>query len=151
MKHFIKVFTKNKDVVEFTKSILGNNFLYMEDNKSFVTFILHQSVAERTMERYVKTIYNQFSDDEIYFENSTDVKSFTDDQIQNMLYELAKYMHNKSMQDKIAAGWRYGDRFDSSEKTSPLIKPYDDLPEEHRQLRPDIFTKVLEIIGKNSS
>lgn len=151
MKHFIKVYTRNKDVVNYAKSLVGSNFLYMEDNKSYVTFVLHKSVSENSMEKLVGKVYDKFPDDEIYFENSTDVKTFNDDQVQDMLYELAKYMHTKAMNEKLSAGWRYGEKFDSSAKTSPLLKPFDDLPKEHKQLRPDIFAKVLEIIGKNTS
>lgn len=151
MTHFIKVYNKNKNVISYVQNILGSNFVYMEEDKSFVKFVLYKSLAETTMEKLVNKVYKNFPDDEIYFENSTDVKTFSDDQIQNMLYELAKYMHTKSMNEKISAGWRYGEKFDTSEKTSPLIKPFDDLPHEHKQLRPDIFSKVLEIIEKNST
>lgn len=151
MKHFIKLYTKNKDVIEYVKNMLGNNFIYMEDHKAGSQFFLHKSISEKSMENMVNKVFKKFKDEEIYFENSTDVKTFDDDKMQNMLYELAKYMHNKSMNEKIADGWRYGAVFDLKEKTSPLIKPFDNLPEEHKKLRPDIFAKVLEIIGKNSS
>jgi hypothetical protein len=151
MKHFVNIYSKNKAVMDYAKNLLIDNFIYMEDNKSFVKFVVHKSLSEKTMEKFVNLVYKKFPDEEIYFENSTDMKNFTNDQLQSMLYELAKYMHNKSMNDKISAGWRYGETFNVSEKTSPLLKPFDDLPKEHQQLRPDIFAKVFEIINKHSS
>lgn len=151
MKHFIKVYSKNLNYeqMEFIKSLLKNNFLYLEENKNVTVFYLTKSLSEEKMEQFVNMIYKKYPDDEFYFENSTDVKTFTNEQIQNMLYDLSKYLHDKSMNEKIKAGWRYGDKFDPEQKTSPLIKNYDDLPEAHKQMRPDIFAKVIEILGKN--
>jgi hypothetical protein len=148
MRHFIKIYTKNKNIPETIKNLIGKNYLYMENDKTSFTFIVQNSLSETTMEKLVNKIYTKYPEDEIYFENSTNAKEFTDEQIQTMLEELSRYMHNKSMSEKMALGWRYGEKFDPNEKTSPLIKPYEDLPSEHKKLRPDIFAKVMEIISK---
>lgn len=49
---------------------------------------------------------------------------------------LAKQRHTDWVRERTDAGWRYGMRFDQTEKTSPLLRPWEQLPDQFR--RPDL-------------
>lgn len=66
------------------------------------------------------------------------------------LEELAKALHNAWMQEKLAQGWKYGPVKDFEKKTHPDLIPYEDLPEDKKELdRMYIrdFLKILERAG----
>lgn len=49
---------------------------------------------------------------------------------------LAKSKHEEWVKERTDAGWRFGTMFNAKEKTHPLIRPWDQLPERYR--KPDI-------------
>jgi len=56
--------------------------------------------------------------------------SFTSEQVER----LARMEHERWATERLAAGWTHGSAKDPSTKTSPYLIPYDDLPEEIREL-----------------
>ena len=60
---------------------------------------------------------------------------------------MAKARHEKWLREKLAAGWRYGIGFDAEEKTHPLLRPYDQLPDQFRQ--PDLESpqSILDLMS----
>ena len=59
--------------------------------------------------------------------------AFTDDEIEL----LAQKEHTRWMNNKLAGGWVYGDKKDVEKKTSPFLKPWDELSEETKELDRD--------------
>lgn len=49
---------------------------------------------------------------------------------------LAKQQHEDWVRDRSDNGWRYGVKFSRSEKTDPLMRPWDQIPERFR--KPDL-------------
>jgi hypothetical protein len=157
MRNFVRVVSKEKLspdesntvwhlIEKFTKV---NYSTHKEDKNSHICeFTIEQSLPEGHMEHIVKKWY-QTSEKECFFENSLPVEDMDDEQMQIMLDELAKYMHNQSIQEKLKSGWKFGEEFSLEQKTSPLLVPFDKLPSEYRKLRPDIFAKVIDILIKN--
>ena len=45
---------------------------------------------------------------------------------------LAKQQHEAWVRERAGCGWHYGVAFDSSEKTHPLLRPWDQLPEHYK-------------------
>lgn len=157
MEKFIKIITnekiENNKLIFLRKLIekyVGITFVSnKEENNSFTyTFNLESSVSENQMKHIVETWFEKYPDP-VFFENSTPLEDLSDENMKIMLDELSRFMHNDNVRKKIENGWRYGEHFSITEKTSPLLVPYEQLPEEYKELRPDIFMKVLSIIGKN--
>lgn len=142
--------TKIKDeTLERVARALKDNFLFLkkdkDGSKKFYTFLLHKCLPENIMEKMVEVLYTNKE-----FENATFENSIEDDTniSTDMLEDLAKFMHTKYIEEKVKAGWNYGEDYSFEKKTSPLLVPYEQLPEEYKELRPDIFEKVVEILNK---
>ena len=45
---------------------------------------------------------------------------------------LAKQKHETWMRERTDAGWRYGVKFDADEKTHPLLRPWDQVPDRYK-------------------
>ena len=51
----------------------------------------------------------------------------------DILEIIANNVHDTWAQQRIREGWRWGPRKDDQEKTTPLLVPYEELPEEERE------------------
>lgn len=122
-------------------------FVVMNHSQDSFVYLyeLNNPISDEDMETIVNFWYSKFND-EIFFELS--VNEITDDRIEYMLDSLSKFMHNAMVKEKVSNGWRYGEKFSMENKTSPLLVPYEQLPDEHKVHRPDIFYKVLELISQ---
>ena len=60
---------------------------------------------------------------------------------------LAKQRHTDWVRERTDAGWRYGVTFDQTEKTAPLLRPWEQLPDQYR--RPDLNLPQTLITGLN--
>lgn len=66
-----------------------------------------------------------------------------------MCDEMELRNHNRLIEKRAQMGWKFGDRFDPLKKESPMMKPYDQLPEEYKLQNGKIFEDVLDILQKN--
>lgn len=63
---------------------------------------------------------------------------------------LAKHQHSNWCLEKAEAGWRYGLEHDPKEKMSPLLRPWQDLPDQYRRIDkklPQQIFDALESLG----
>lgn len=63
---------------------------------------------------------------------------------------LAKHQHSRWCRERQTAGWKYGLAMDLTEKTHPLLRPWEQLPESYRKVdfeAPKMFAKVLADMG----
>lgn len=63
---------------------------------------------------------------------------------------LAKHQHGRWCRERHSAGWKYGLTMDPSEKTHPLLRPWEELPEGYRKIdfeTPKVFARVLDEMG----
>lgn len=60
---------------------------------------------------------------------------------------MAKARHDKWMKERLNGGWRYGIGFDTEEKTHPLLRNWDQLPDQFRQ--PDLESpqSILDLMS----
>lgn len=71
---------------------------------------------------------------------------------------LSKEEHNRWVEDQVSDGWRLGNSYSEQNKTHPLLKPWEQLPEQYKYIddkMPQRFIEALErmgyvIIDKNS-
>ena len=64
--------------------------------------------------------------------------------------KLAERMHNEWYKEREAAGWRYGPQRLEEEKTHPLMRPWNQIIEDERQIDyslPEFFIDLLEEFG----
>ena len=61
---------------------------------------------------------------------------------------LAQKEHTRWMNNKLAGGWIYGDEKDVVKKTSPFIKPWDELLEDTKELDRDPVRAIPELLGQ---
>jgi hypothetical protein len=59
---------------------------------------------------------------------------------------LALNTHANWARRRRADGWRYGPKRDDEEKTTPMLVPYEQLPESERQYDRDITTEALKAL-----
>lgn len=62
--------------------------------------------------------------------------------------ELAKALHHAWMQEKIAQGWVYGPIKDFEKKTHPDLVPYENLPDEKKELDRMYVRDFINILEK---
>lgn len=63
---------------------------------------------------------------------------------------LAKLQHSRWCRERQSSGWKYGLAMDLTEKTHPLLRPWEQLPESYRKVdfdAPKLFAKALSDIG----
>jgi hypothetical protein len=61
---------------------------------------------------------------------------------------LAKSQHASWLRERNGDGWRYGDRYDRRAKTHPMMRPWQELPEQYRKVDPDTPQTFLEEINR---
>jgi hypothetical protein len=60
---------------------------------------------------------------------------------------LAKTKHEDWVRERTNAGWRYGVTFDVDEKTHPLIRPWDQLPDRYKEPDMDWPQKLVSLLN----
>lgn len=60
---------------------------------------------------------------------------------------LAKQHHEDWMRERTDAGWRYGTKYDAEDKTHPLLRPWDQLPDRYRQPDLDWPSKLVRLLN----
>jgi hypothetical protein len=61
----------------------------------------------------------------------------------------AKKQHEEWLKARTDAGWRYGQVVSLSQKTHPLIRPWDELPAKYRTVDFDGPQKLLDLLGQH--
>jgi hypothetical protein len=69
---------------------------------------------------------------------------FTPEEIE----QLAIMEHDRWMEERLAAGWRYGKEKNVQEKISPYLVPWEELKEDIRQLDRNTVTGLPVFLGK---
>lgn len=97
-----------------------------------------------------------FNEGDFVFETSTeedeccpdDEDVFVDDHYEDISERLAQRMHNKWMHKRIDQGWRYGEERNDSEKTHPLLKPWDQLSDEEKTIDYDLLNDIVDLLSE---
>jgi len=69
--------------------------------------------------------------------------TFTDKEVE----ELAKLEHDRWVEDKLRAGWRYGTPRDNERKLHPLLVPWEKLPEAERKKDRDPVRELPQMLA----
>jgi hypothetical protein len=62
---------------------------------------------------------------------------------------FAKKQHEDWVKERTEQGWRYGPNVSLSDKTHPLLRPWDALPEQYRRVDADQPQKLLDLLAQH--
>ena len=71
------------------------------------------------------------------------------DTLNELNHELARYNHQRWMDRKLSQGWRYGMIMDEKQRTHPLLRPWHELPEQHRDVDDQLAPILIDVLHKN--
>lgn len=72
------------------------------------------------------------------------IHQFTPDEVE----KLAILEHDRWVEEKLAAGWRYGPQRDNSRKLTPSLVPYDQLPESEKDKDRDPMRRIPALLAE---
>ena len=68
--------------------------------------------------------------------------------LMNLTEEIAANVHDVWAAGRIKEGWVYGEEKDAKKKTTPLLIPYDELPESEKEYDRNTALETLKLILK---
>lgn len=70
------------------------------------------------------------------------------EELLDLTEKIAENVHDVWAFGRLAEGWTYGEVKDSKQKTTPLLIPYDKLPESEKEYDRKIALETLKLITK---
>lgn len=70
------------------------------------------------------------------------------DELEDLVEEMSKNVHEVWAQTRISQGWTYGEQRNDELKTHPCLIPYEELPEEERTFDRNTSVGTLKLIMK---
>lgn len=104
---------------------------------------LSRNIIEAEAEPIVRAVSNVFRDlDFDVLVSKADIEDapeaerirIQDEKYQAICREYAKRQHAQWVEDRLKAGWRYGTVMSLADRTSPMLRSWDDLPESLRSV-----------------
>ena len=84
-------------------------------------------------------------------QDAEDVELDIDESIRTQaLNDMNKWDHNRWVDNLISEGWRWGNHYNSKQKTHPALRSWDVLPESHRRSRQVTDREIFEWIQRHS-
>lgn len=123
---------------------------YVTKEDGAYKYIVDKHVSDEDMLEIIKE-WDEFYDDRYFIENSVEPSHFTDEEKIEIANELTRELHADFVKKKTDEGWRYGEEFSTKEKTSPMLVPFDQLPDNFKDYTPLYFSKMLNIVSKKMS
>lgn len=121
-------------------------YMTLDDDGAY-KFIIDRHIKDEHMFDIIKN-WDDYYEERFFLENSIQPDYFTYEEKKQMVEELMREMHSDFVKKKTDAGWRYGEEFSMENKTSPLLVPFDQLPDNYKDYNPKFFSKVLNILTK---
>lgn len=66
-----------------------------------------------------------------------------------MCETLARHQHSRWCDERISAGWRYATDFSNKNKTHPMLRPWEQLPEQYRKVDYELPHKFMEMLAEH--
>ncbi len=68
------------------------------------------------------------------------------EELDQMIEVIAENVHDVWAEGRIAEGWTYGEKKDGERRTTPLLVPYGDLPENEKEVDRATVRETLRIL-----
>lgn len=72
-----------------------------------------------------------------------------DEQYVTLCQEFAKTQHEEWVRNHARDGWRYGAEINPREKTHPLMRSWDQLPDRHKRIDTSVPQKLLDLLNRH--
>lgn len=131
-----------------------------ETNKGYFYMVpMSRDLTEKEAERIVEAFKDAHPDLDFDVE-ATVIPTYTIDKSEpsitvdqheyaEVARSFAKKQHDDWVKERTEQGWRYGPIVSLSEKTHPLLRPWDDIPEKYRSIDFDQPQKLLDLLGQH--
>jgi len=83
--------------------------------------------------------------DSYYYDSQEEKPNDLEKNMDEFANQVAKKIHTKWYNEKIRDGWRYG-QLDVENKMHPMMRPYDELPEEKREIDEELPQMFLDYL-----
>ncbi|MBQ9993912.1 MAG: Ryanodine receptor Ryr [Clostridia bacterium] len=70
------------------------------------------------------------------------------EEIMQLVEDIAKEVHDTWAITRIEEGWTYGEEKDGAKKTTPLLVPYEELPESEKEYDRNTALSTIKLILK---
>jgi hypothetical protein len=132
--------TGYKDVCLAVKRI-GDKFEYV--------IALTRNLSEEEVEEIIENF--DYNGDYSIESSSDPIQSLTmdEDNYEHICTQMAKHRHEKWVRERIEDGWRYGPAMSLKNKTSPLLKPWHELSDEHKTVDRDEPEQIIKMLADN--
>ena len=70
------------------------------------------------------------------------------EELEKLREEIARNVHDIWAKGRIAEGWKYGKKKDAEAKVTPLLVPYEELPESEKEYDRNTAMETLKLIVK---
>ena len=71
-----------------------------------------------------------------------------EDDYNRMCETLAKHHHQRWYDERIAHGWTYGLNFNNKTKNHPMLRPWEELPEQYRKVDYELPQKFMNLLAE---
>lgn len=68
--------------------------------------------------------------------------------MEELCTSLAKERHETWVKDRTQAGWRFGETFSTKNMTHPLLRPWEQIPEDKREIDTKIVPEVIAFLSR---
>lgn len=119
-------------------------------NKFVVVVPLMRNLTDKEIEKII-VVWNARFDDDYILESSTpytgEAAPENDDEGETpdpFLNKDLREWHARWHQSLVEDGWRYGDKYDRSEKVHPMLLPWEQLPRSYKESYSGMLAGILE-------
>lgn len=142
------------DEVGETHSVNLRHYEDEKNNQHIYEVPLSRNLTEEEAEKIV-LVWEQLYKGDFIIETSTpftgkevkDNKMISVDNFNEFSEAIARKNHEKWLHDRSNAGWRFGLKFDSKEKTHPMMRPWHELPEEYKNIDKSYPSFLADLLG----
>lgn len=140
----------NGTKVKLLKKIIDNKILYRIPTNCTISINIVSAIANDLDDLNIKPNWSIEID---YLEKSNKINiNYTDltkDEIIQLATDIAKLQHRNWINKKIKQGWRYGLEYSLYNKTNPMLRPWEDLPEKYKDIDEDIPNIFIDLLNRN--
>ena len=119
---------------------------HLQDNEAEFVVSAWERRYQDDFEIEISHLYRADSDVQRPFEITID-----SDTRSKVLDAASKFIHNRWVDAKTMDGWRYGLDYNEQEKTNPIIRDWDSLPESYRKIPQLTEKELLDFFARNKN
>lgn len=132
--------------LSFYKRLIENEYMYVA--------VLARNLNEDEVRTIVDNFNQNYSEGDFEVTYSQEPKLNTkhveaqDNILKSIALEAAKRCHNNWLSQRITEGWKFGQKYDSNQKNSPVVRDWENLAESYRKAEYQRMVKLLEVLDE---